>query len=246
MGWDITYHPIAEDEVRSIYFAGIEDPLFYKTLQQRFSVDAFYAEQLRIRFDEARKIDEGVSFARGHAYYVAVICGFLRQHHYIRGGGFSFLLKDQLMMRYTGDWKLLVPDRLRHLHFDNQLTQNYCGGVYLPHESLKRLRGDYHREPKVRAQMDDVFSHGRLRIFWQALDAAISTGLGLIEASEVVEPSPFNLKESRSLSNLYNCHPDGALLYAEAAAQQLGEALQENRDTLPFKTSNVISRLFRK
>ena len=246
MGWDITYHPIAEDEIRSIYFAGIEDPLFYKTLLPRFGVDAFYAGQLRLRFDEARKIDDGVSFARGHAYYAAIICGFLRQHHYIRGGGFSFLLKDALMAGYVGDWKRLVPERLQHLHFDNCLTQNYCGGAYLPLQSLKRLRSDYHRNARVRAQMDDVFSHGRLHVFWLALDAAISAGLGLIEASEVVEPSPFNLNESRSLSNLYNCHPDGALLYAEAAAQQLGQALQENRDSLPVKRPGRFSRLFGK
>ena len=246
MGWDITYHPIAEDEIRSIYFAGIEDPLFYKTLLPRFGVDAFYAEQLRLRFDEARKIDDGVSFARGHAYYAAIICGFLRQHHYIRGGGFSFLLKDALMAGYVGDWKRLVPERLQHLHFDNCLTQNYCGGAYLPLQSLKRLRSDYHRNARVRAQMDDVFSHGRLHVFWLALDAAISAGLGLIEASEVVEPSPFNLNESRSLSNLYNCHPDGALLYAQAAAQQLGQALHDNQDSLPVKRPGRISRLLGK
>lgn len=246
MGWDITYHPIAAYEVRSIYFAGIEDPLFYKTLLSRFGVDAFYAEQLRIRFDEARKIDESVSFSKGHAYYVAIISGFLRQHHYIRGGGFSFLLKDPLMARYIGDWKQLVPEHLQHLHFDNQLTENYCGGAYLPHESLKQLRSDYHRDPRVRAQMEDAFSHGRLGIFWQALDAAISGGFGLIEASEVVEPSPFNLNESRSLSNLHNCHPNGALLYAEAATQQLGEALQHNRDKLPIKPPGMFSKLFRK
>ena len=243
MGWDISYHPIAHDEVRSIYFAGLEDPLFHRSLAQRFGVAAFYTEQLRLRFDEARKIDHGVSFARGHAYYVAVILGFLRQHHYIRGGAFSLLLKDGLMAGYAGDWKQLVPDQFQPMHFDNQLTQNYCGGVYLPHENLKRLRGDYHRDPRVRARMDDVFSHGRLRIFWQALDAAISAGMGLVEAAEVVEPSPFNLKESRSMSNLYNCHPDGALLYAEAAAQQLGEAIRENRDRLPVKEPGLLSRL---
>lgn len=246
MGWDITYHPVGADEIQSIYFKGLTDHDHYKSLVTRFGVDDFYAEQLRSRFEEARNIDGDVSFQKGHAFYVAIISGFLRKHHYIRGGAFSFLAGDDVMARYVGDWKTLVPEAYRDRHFDNCLTENYCGGVYLPNEGLKKLREDYRSDSYVRSKMDETFSHGRLEIFWKAADIAIEDDLGLVEASEVVEPSPFNLNSSRSLSNLFNCHPDGALLYAEAASEQLAVAMKENEAKAPEKKKGFFARLFRK
>lgn len=246
MGWDITYHPFGADEIQSIYFNGLSEPDHYKSVVTRFGVDDFYAEQLRIRFEEARNIEDDVSFQKGHAFYIAIISGFLRKHHYIRGGAFSFLADDEVMARYVGDWKALVPEAYHNGQFDNRLTENYCGGVYLPNEALKELREDYQSDSYVRTKMDETFSHGRLEIFWKAVDIAINEGLGLIEASESVEPRPFNLNSSRSLSNLFNCHPDGALLYEEAAAEQLAEAMKENAAKTPKRKKGFFARLFRK
>lgn len=246
MGWDITYHPVGAGEISSIYFTGLADHDYYKSLVVRFGVDDFYAEQLRIRFDEARNIESDVPFNKGHAFYVAIIFGFLRKHHYLRGSAFSFLANDTVMARYIGDWNSLVPEEYRDRHFENCLTENYCGGVYLPNEALKSLRKDYDSDSDVRSKMDETFSHGRLPVFWRAVDNAIEDGLGLVEASEVVEPSPLNLNSSRSLTNLFNCHPDGALLYEEAALQQLAEAMKENESKTPEKKKGFFARRFRK
>lgn len=245
MGWDITYHPIGADEIQSIYFKGLTDHDHYKSLLTRFGVDDFYAEQLRSRFEEARNIEDDVSFQKGHAFYVAIISGFLRKHHYIRGGAFSFLVDDDVMAKYVGDWKALVPATYRDRHFDNCLTGNYCGGVYLANERLKRLREDYQSDSYVRSKMDEIFSHGRLAVFWKAADDAIENGLDLVEASEVVEPNPFNLNATRSLTNLFNCYPDGALLYGETAMQQIAEA-HENDGLKTSEKRGFFSRLFRR
>lgn len=245
MGWDITYHPVGADEIQSIYFKGLSDHDHYKSLVTRFGVDEFYAEQLRSRFEEARTIEGDVPFQKGHAFYVAIISGFLRKHHYLRGSAFSFLADDDVMARYVGDWKALVPEAYRDGHFDNCLTENYCGGVFLPHESLRALRKDYDFDAQVRAKMDEAFSHGRLAVFWKAVDDAIENGLGLVEASEIVEPNPFNLNSSRSLTNLLNCCPDGPLLYEEAAMQQMAEATKNDEPTVPEK-KGFFARLFRK
>ncbi len=245
MGWDITYHPVGADEIQSIYFKGLTDHDHYKSLVTRFGVDDFYAEQLRSRFEEARSIEGDVSFQKGHAFYVAIISGFLRRHHYIRGSAFSFLADDDVMVRYVGDWKTLVPEAYRDRHFDNCLTENYCGGVYLPNEGLKKLRDDYQSDSYVRSKMDEAFSHGRLAVFWKAVDEAIESSLGLVEASEVVEPNPFNLNATRSLTNLFNCYPDGALLYEEAAVQQIAEAQKGDESKVPEK-KGFFARLFRK
>jgi hypothetical protein len=245
MGWDITYHPVGPDEIQSIYFKGLTDHDHYKSLVTQFGVNDFYAEQLRSRFEEARNIKGDVSFQKGHAFYVAIISGFLRKHHYIRGGAFSFLADDDVMARYVGDWKILVPEAYRDRHFDNCLTENYCGGVYLTNEGLKKLRDDYQSDSYVRSKMDETFSHGRLAVFWKAVDEAIESGLGLVEASEVVEPNPFNLNATRSLSNLFNCYPDGALLYEEAAIQQITEVQKSDESKVPEK-KGFFARLFRK
>lgn len=94
--------------------------------------------------------------------------------------------------------------------------------------------------------MDETFSHGRLDIFWKAVDDAIENGFGLIEASEIVEPNPLNLDASRSLSNLFNCSPDGALLYSEAVATQLNEAIEKKKTESPPPQKGFFSRLFGK
>ena len=44
-----------------------------------------------------------------------------------------------------------------------------------------------------------------------------------------VEPNPIDLNRSESFSNLFNCDPQGALIYAEIAAQQIGEAIQRDK-----------------
>ena len=244
MGWDITYHPIGADEIQSIYFTGIADRDYYKSLVTKFGVNDFYAEQLRLRFEEARNLGGDVPFNKGHAYYVAIISGLLRKYHYVRGGAFSFLADDDVMARYIGDWKSLVPESYRNQDFENCLTENYCGGVYLSNEALRQLRQDYPSDSHVRSKMDETFSHGRLEVFWKAVDDAIDDGLGLVEASEVMEPNPFDLNSSRSCSNLLNCHPDGALLYADAAAQQLAAAKSDTKTV--EKKKGFFARLFGK
>lgn len=245
MGWDITYHPVGAEEIRSMYFNGLVDSSVTAALIEQFEVNEFYAEQLNIRFEEARQIERDIPFNKGHAFYIAIISGFLRKHQYLRGAAFSFFADDPVMSRYIGDWKALVPEDYREQTFDNCLTENYCGGVFLSNESLKALRKDYAADAQVRAKMDEAFSHGRLAVFWKAVDDAIENGLGLVEAAEVVEPDPFDLNATRSLTNLFNCDPDGALLYAEAAMDQIAQATQNDAPKAPEK-KGLLARLFRK
>lgn len=53
MGWDITYHPVGAAEIRSVYFKGLAVHEHYQSLVTQFSVNEFYAEQLRSRFEKA-------------------------------------------------------------------------------------------------------------------------------------------------------------------------------------------------
>jgi len=85
MGWDITYHPVADSEIRDIYFRALEDVTLVEALQPRFRIEPFYMEQLQERIDEARSISADVPFEKGHALYLAIVAGHLRRYHYLRG-----------------------------------------------------------------------------------------------------------------------------------------------------------------
>jgi len=94
-------------------------------------------------------------------------------------------------------------------------------------------------------KMTKTFSHGRLAVFWKAVDNAVENALGLVEASEVIEPNLFILNATRSFANLLNSHPDGALLYKEAALQQMAEATNNDEPKVPEKVG-FFAPLFRK
>ena len=68
-----------------------------------------------------------------------------------------------------------------------------------------------------------------LPVFLNALNLARELGVGLLEATEVVEPNPIDLNRSESFSNLFNCDTQGALIYAEIAAQQIDEAIERDK-----------------
>lgn len=55
--------------------------------------------------------------------------------------------------------------------------------------------------------------------------------LGLLE---VVEPNPIDLNSSSCYSNLFNCDPEGALLYQETAMKQIAEI--EKKEGLEART----------
>lgn len=221
MGWDITYHPIAESEICGIYFRALQDPARVAALQQQFQVHPFYMEQLEQRFEEARCLDSDVPFGSGHAFYLAVVAGHLRRYQYLRGSALSFFIDDPVVARYFADWRQLVPVAWKDAAAGNHLQQNYSGGVFIRHAQLQQLRADHAVDAGLRARLDELFSDGRLAVFWTAVDEAIASGCGLLEATEVVEPNPLDLASSTSLSNLLNCSKDGAQLYAEAATAQL-------------------------
>ncbi|MNI03785.1 hypothetical protein D3C73_566930 [compost metagenome] len=87
---------------------------------------------------------------------------------------------------------------------------------------------DYHNKVEIKSELDQLFSEGRISIFLKALNFAKEHGLGLLEATEVVEPQPFDLNESKSYSNLFNCDKEGPLLYQAAAFEQIKDIEQRN------------------
>lgn len=223
MGWDISYHPISETQMQTWYFDMLEHPEHIEAVIKRYGLDDFYAEKYRNTMEVARSTEPDEIFDKSHGFYLAVVQGFFGDYFYTRGSVLSFV-EQPALHSYCRPWQEFV--RAEHLtrEVHNRLIENYCSGVFLPHEGVCRLLKDYESDPALHTELDARFSHGRIHVLLKALRTAQAQKVGLLEATEVVEPNPMDLNRSTSYSNLYHCDTDGPLLYQEAALGQLREA----------------------
>jgi hypothetical protein len=166
MGWDITYHPVADSEIRDIYFRALEDVTLVEPLQQQFRIEPFYMEQLQERIDEARSISrrralrEGACFVPGdRGRSPAKVSLSSRERPFVlhrRSGGCP------LFRGLASTGAATVGGR----RFRQPLRENYSGGVFITHDRLKQMRADYVGHNDLRARLDELFSDGRLAVFW--------------------------------------------------------------------------------
>ena len=83
-----------------------------------------------------------------------------------------------------------------------------------------------------------------LPVFLKALLHAKKERLGLLEATEVVEPNPMDLRSTNCRSYLMNCDMDGVMIYAETAKHQLEEAIrQSGGDPANVQVSRQVSQV---
>ena len=228
MGFDVTYHPVTPEEMHSLYFMVREQSGAEDTLIRDYQLDELNGDKLRHLFTLAREasIDGDPPFASEQGFFLAVALGLLRPYHYIRGGAFSFLVEDEpRFTAYTADWHDLIPASWPVQELPRGFSENYCVGVYLPLEQLRRLRQNAAENPEIHASLSKVFGEGALEVFWQAVDDAIAQNRGLLEATDIIEPNPVNPEESAGYANIDLCHPEGLQRYFDTAQRQLDKAL---------------------
>jgi hypothetical protein len=242
MGYDISYHPIKETEIKAWYFDVLNDPELISGITEQHQVDDFYKEKYQQVINIGSGTQPNDSFERSHGYYIAVIQGFLRKYYYTRGSAFSFLLEERpYFERYTRDFKTIVPESISN-PISNRIVQNYSSGVFIPAVQVTQLLEDYANDPTLKADLDGFFSDGRIGVFLKALADAKQQGLGLLEATEVVEPNPLNLNDSACYSNLFNCDQEGAYLFKQAAMAQM-KAMEEQNNLQPGEITNNAERV---
>ena len=248
MGFDVSYHPISEPELREWYFAALEDDSLVDTLAARHGIEDFYRDKYRSTLNTGRETSPGQSFDKTHAFYAAVVQGFFRTYFYIRGGDFSFAIEaNPDYARYTKPWTEILGREIVQ-PVENRIVENYCGGVYIPADQVLRLLSDIETDAAIRAHLErSVFGAGTLEVFLKALCFARDGGFGLLEATEVVEPNPLDLNNSASYSNLFHCDTTGPLLYADTARRQIAEAMKNAPpDDAPPKKGGFFQQLFRR
>jgi len=226
MGWDISYHPISKEQIIERYFNVLNDKSLITELSNKHQIKDFYAKKYEELIDIALVTTPEDIFDKTHGYYIAVVQGFFEKYFYVRGSAISFLEGDELS-KYTKNWEEILPKGLLTDEIHNRIRENYCSGKFIPKENITQLLDDYENNIELQEVIHTLFSNKRIAIFLKALRYAQDKGLGLLEATEVVEPNPIDLNSSACYSNLFNCDPQGALLYQETAMEQFAEIEKE-------------------
>ena len=233
MGYDVSFHPISPEEMREWYFTpltwiqqGQEKKVLIFATQH--GMEDFYAKKYLDTLRVGAGTESSELFDKSHGFYLAVIQGFFRDYYYTRGSSFSFLVEEKPeYAQYFTPWEQVVPIAFPN-PAENRIIENYCSGVYLSPEQVARLLRNLEQEPKVQEDLERLWSGGQLAVLKKALTAAAELGVGLLEATEVVEPNPIHPNESTSYSNLYHCDRDGVYLYMDTVSRQLENAIRES------------------
>lgn len=220
MGWDISYHPISEKQILERYFDVLENPKHIETIIRKHKIEDFYAEKYRNTMRLATTIHREDIFDKTHGFYIAIVQGFFNDFYYTRGSGFSFLDKE-IFKNYSRPWQEFVPDKYLTEKISNRIIENYCSGVFIPYPQVCHLLKDYEQNPQIHNLLNEHFSHGRIDIFLKALRYAQAEKVGILEATEVIEPNLKDLNNSSSYSNLLHCDIEGPLLFQQEAMKQL-------------------------
>ena len=237
MGYDISYHAIGKDEISQWYFKPLKlaqkgDFEAIAKIAREAGVDEFYVEKYADGFRSALQYGTQGIFNKTHGFHLAVAQGYFREYFYTRGTAFSFLAEQSSKFKpYISDWREVLPKEFLaefsgEIH--NEIVENYCCGAYLGADGVQKLLRDYEADGEVKSAVDEFYAQN-LPVFLKALNLARELEVGLLEATEVVEPNPIDLNRSESFSNLFNCDTQGALIYAEIAAQQIGEAIERDK-----------------
>ncbi|PID69059.1 MAG: hypothetical protein CR968_00140 [Flavobacteriia bacterium] len=229
MGFDISYHPIKEEEIQEWYFEALEKENTVEEQAKKNNIEDFYKEKYKDTISTAKTTKPDEYFDKSHGYYIAVVQGFFRKHFYLRGTAFSFLVNQEpIFEQYIKQWQDFLPFEVEN-PIQNRVFENYCSGVFIPADQVKQLLNDYKTDEKIRSLLDNFYSDGHISVFLKALEFAKENNTGLLEASEVIEPNPLDLNNSISYSNLFNCDPEGALIYQKIALQQIADIEKANK-----------------
>ena len=235
MGYDVSFHPISPEEIREWYVTpltwvqeGEEEKVLAFAAQ--YGMEDFYAEKYLNTLRVGAETESEELFDKSHGFYIAVIQGFFRDYFYTRGSAFSFLAEEKPeYARYFTPWEQIVPAAFSN-PAENRIIENYCSGVYLSPAQAVQLLQDLEQDRKVLEDLKELWCNGQLAVLKKALTAAVQLGVGLLEATEVVEPNPIRPNESTSYSNLYHCDRDGVYLYMDMAVGQISRAMGKNTD----------------
>jgi hypothetical protein len=198
MGYDVTYHPITENEMNEWFFQPLLNDSAIEPLAEKYGFRTENYRHLMQSFRKKIAENEGVPFETYYGFQLAIIQGLFRRYDYFRGSAFSFLLDRKPVYRcYTKSFRDIVPPQLSRLSFRNGICHNYTGGVFIPPEQIiALLEGIEHntevrswfRSHSIREDLLYTFEDEEYGVnqFVHLLKLAKADGLGILEATDVI------------------------------------------------------------
>lgn len=226
MSSHISYHPIGTDVIRRyVAYLSASDAASHaaydydgtkahERFRQAFIAMAETARTLTGNFDET------------HGLNLAATQGFFGTYHYVHGARLSALADDTLEP-YTSAWHDLIPAWQATESARNRLGDAPSSGVFISAQGVRQFMNDLHSSPELQAAVGAEFPADKLQVLWAALTDAQQAGLGLLEASGVIEPNAADITQSACRTNQTNCDPAGLRLYlAETPVPTIPEGIQ--------------------
>jgi len=230
MGYDVSFHPIREEEIKEWYWNPVIKGESAESLRAKASAvisDVRFLDAWLALISDGRHYDPEIPFDCCHGMAIAQIQGFVRPFYYIRGGVFTCLLKKEFYVNCCRTWEEILDCDFNRPVW-NCMRENYCSGAYITADGVRRIYNALEaNHAGVYQDMIDVFGKDNLPVFVKALKESIKLGTGLLEATEVVEPNPFDLRQTKCITNLMNCDFDGVAIYRQIAMAQLGNAIKD-------------------
>lgn len=218
MGFDVTYHPVSELALDHFYFSLLSGHVSVAERCSQYNIDPIFEEKLTDWVRADRLLPTGTCFDSTIGFHAAAAAGIFARFHYLRGSQLSRL---PTITQYTKPWQQIAPQCITGLDVSNRITANYMSGVYVPADRIVQLRHDLHNDPALHAAVASEFPGRHLDVLLAAMDEAIQTGVGLLEATDVLEPDPFNLNATIGAANRLNCDLTGPLIYRDTALAQV-------------------------
>jgi len=177
MGYDVSYHPINENEIKQWYFDALKsardgDWSVAERLAKEYGMEDFYAQKYIDTLKIALETKDDESFSTGHGYILAAVQGFFRKYFYTRGTAFSFLAEQSFKFKtYISDWREVLPAEFLaefsgQIH--NEIIENYCCGAYLSAAGVQKLLRDYEAGGEIKEAIDEFYAQN-LPVFLKAL-----------------------------------------------------------------------------
>ena len=130
--------------------------------------------------------------------------------------------------RYLSDLSGVIPPEIK-AKFTGEFDGNYSSGAFISASNLAKFWQDYNADENIKQKTDDFYAQN-LPAFLSAVKFSVENGYGLFEATDVIIPNPIDLNDSECYSNLFNCDPEGAFIYADTTAKQLSEAMKLDKN----------------
>lgn len=210
MGFDITFHPVTREELKTFVFDVIEKPSLAEERALMISKDEDKQESIKniyMRLEEFRDelLNGECGFGETYGFAVAAIAGYIHPYWYSRQGCISFICMEESENKnmfnkllnnskrtFNGLLESLVelsPNTFKEIEDegDGLIIGNYCGGGYIDNSKLSYLK-DLIEDPTYENLVSIIMNEDNLKALKHAINYALLHNTGILEASDIVVP----------------------------------------------------------